>query len=221
MNRIIDRLDKYMAEKGLNDNQVTVNCGLSVGLIGQARKGKSDIGKKAADKILNFYQDINRVWFLTGEGDMFKDGSVSQPKSSNDGTSETATTVLLLPVYAIGGSLNDFVASVSEYDCERVVSPIGGVDFAIQVSGDSMSPEYPNGSRIFIKKINEKAFIEWGKTYVLDTCNGTVVKRIVPSDRDGYIRCVSINPDPVYAPFEVSLSDVFGMYKVLLCMSVK
>lgn len=220
MDRIIDRLDKYMAEKGLNDNQVTVNCGLSVGLIGQARKGKSDIGKKAAEKILNFYQDVNRVWFLTGEGDMLNVEKVSQP-SYNLGTAEVATTVLLLPMYAHGGSLNDFVTSTKENDCEKVISPIGGVDFAIQVSGDSMSPEYPNGSRIFIKKINEKAFIEWGKTYVLDTCNGTVVKRIVPSDRDGYIKCVSINPDPVYAPFEVSLSDVFGMYKVLLCMSVK
>ena len=221
MDRIIDRLDKYMIEKGLNDNQVTVSCGLSVGLIGQARKGKSDIGKKAAEKILSFYQDINRVWFLTGDGEMLK-GTSSFPQNGNNIVmTETATTVLLLPMYAHGGSLNDFVTSARESDCEKVISPIGGVDFAIQVSGDSMSPEYPNGSRIFIKKINEKAFIEWGKTYVLDTCNGTVVKRIVPSDRDGYIKCVSINPDPVYAPFEVSLSDVFGMYKVLLCMSVK
>ena len=164
---------------------------------------------------------FNDEWLLSGEGEMLKDGSMPRPKSSNDGTPEAATTVLLLPVYAQGGSLNDFVASVNEYDCERVVSPICGVDFAMQVSGDSMAPEYPNGSRVFIKKINERAFIEWGKTYVLDTCNGTVIKRIVPSDKDGYVRCISINPDPVYAPFEVSLSDVFGMYKVLLCMSVK
>ena len=31
----------------------------------------------------------------------------------------------------------------------------------------------------------------------------------------------TINPDPVYAPFEVALADVFGMYKVMLCMSIK
>ena len=186
------------------------------------QKGRTKtISSSMADKIASCYPEVNKIWLLTGEGEMLKDGSMSRPKSNNDGASETATTVLLLPVYAQGGSLNDFVASVNEYDCERVVSPIGGVDFAMQVSGDSMAPEYPNGSRIFIKKINEKAFIEWGKTYVLDTCNGTVVKRIVPSEKEGFVRCVSINPDPVYAPFEVSLSDVFGMYKVLLCMSVK
>lgn len=61
-----------MTVNGLNDNQVTVNCGLSVGLLGKARRGDSDLGKKAIDKILNTYQEINRVWLLTGEGEMLK-----------------------------------------------------------------------------------------------------------------------------------------------------
>lgn len=73
MGRIIDRLDQYMVYKGINDNQVTVNAALSVGLISNARKGEHDLGKKAADKILNFYQDLNRVWLLTGEGEMLND----------------------------------------------------------------------------------------------------------------------------------------------------
>lgn len=34
-----------------------------------------------------------------------------------------------------------------------------------------MAPEYPSGSRILIKRIDEKAFIEWGRVYVLDTMN--------------------------------------------------
>ena len=77
------------------------------------------------------------------------------------------------------------------------------------------------GSQIFIKKINENAFIDWGKVYVLDTCNGTVIKRIFPAEDNNprKIKCVSINPE--YPPFEVSLDNVFGIYRVLLCMSVK
>lgn len=143
------------------------------------------------------------------------------PKANKENEKEAATMVLLLPVSAQGGSLNDFVVSVKDSDCEKVVSPIRGVDFAMQVSGDSMSPEYPNGSRVFIKRINERAFIEWGKAYVLDTCNGTIIKTLVPSEQKGFVKCVSINQDPIYAPFEVSLQDVYGVYKVLLCMSVK
>lgn len=70
MREIFTRFDKYMTLKGLNDNQVTMQCDLAVGLLSQARKGKSDLGKKSIDKILNRYQDINRVWLLTGEGQM-------------------------------------------------------------------------------------------------------------------------------------------------------
>lgn len=92
---------------------------------------------------------------------------------------------------------------------------------SLQVSGDSMSPEYPNGSQILIKKINKSAFIEWGKVYVLDTCNGTVIKILVPSEKEGFVKCVSINKDPIFAPFEVAWSDVYGVYRVLMCMSMK
>lgn len=212
-----ERLVKFITYKELTNKSFETICGLGNGFV--SKVGDS-IRRDSLDKISIAFPELNIDWVINEKGDMLK-GVSSLSNNSNIGTSETATIVLLLPMYAHGGSLNDFVTSAKENDCEKVISPIGGVDFAIQVSGDSMSPEYPNGSRIFIKKINEKAFIEWGKTYVLDTCNGTVVKRIVPSDRDGYIKCVSINPDPVYAPFEVSLSDVFGMYKVLLCMSVK
>lgn len=70
MERIIDRFDTYMQYRNLNDNKVTVDCGLSVGLIAKARRGKSDLGKKAIEKILSFYQDINRIWLITGEGEM-------------------------------------------------------------------------------------------------------------------------------------------------------
>lgn len=217
--RKIDRFDKYMAFRGLNDNKITVQLSLSVGTLGKSRKEGRDLSDKVIEKILNFYTEINRVWLLTGEGEML---SSDQPRSESlEVKTEMATTVPLIPISAQGGSLNEFVVSIKGSECERIISPIRGADFAIQVSGDSMAPEYPNGSRVFIKKINERAFIEWGKVYVLDTCNGTVIKTLVPSEKPECVKCISINPDPIYAPFEVNLQDVYGLYKVLLCMSVK
>ena len=131
------------------------------------------------------------------------------------------TRVPLLPISAQGGSLNDFVVSVSLQDCEKIISPINGADIAITISGDSMADEYPNGSIVLAKRINERAFIDWGKVYVLDTCNGVVVKTLTPSEKEDCIRCVSINPDPIYAPFEVALNDIYGVYRVMLCMAKK
>ena len=127
--------------------------------------------------------------------------------------------VLVIPTGARAGTLADFTESVSAYDCERMVTPIKGADYAIQVTGDSMSPEYPSGSMILIKRINEKAFIEWGKTYVLDTENGAVIKTIRKTDDPGVIECVSLNP--AYQPFTMETKYINGWYRVLMVLSLK
>lgn len=84
-----------------------------------------------------------------------------------------------------------------------------------------MAPEYPSGSRILIKRIDEKAFIEWGRVYVLDTMNGTIVKEVRKGNSDDEVMCYSLNPDPKFQPFAVKFSNIFGFYKVMLCLSLK
>lgn len=87
MRERFERFDKYMRLKGLNDNQVTQQCSLSQGLLGQARTGKSDLGPASINKILKIYQDLNKVWLLTGEGPMLTSdlsGSVSQHSSGDN-----------------------------------------------------------------------------------------------------------------------------------------
>lgn len=131
----------------------------------------------------------------------------------------TQEMVLVIPTGARAGTLADFATSISAYDCERMVTPIKGADYAIQVTGDSMSPEYPSGSMILIKRINEKAFIEWGKTYVLDTENGAVIKTIRRTDNPDVIECVSLNP--AYQPFTMDTKFINGWYRVLMVLSLK
>lgn len=128
-------------------------------------------------------------------------------------------TILVIPTGARAGTLGDFAESNAAYDCERMVSPIRGADYAMQVTGDSMSPEYPSGSMVIIKKINEKAFIEWGKTYVLDTDNGAVIKTIRKTDDPQMIECVSLNP--AYQPFTMETKYINGWYRVLMVLSLK
>lgn len=222
MRERFERFNKYMKLKGLNDNQVTNECGLSQGLLGQARTGKSDLGAKSIDKILNVYQDLNKVWLLTGEGNMLSSTSNAQPQPSvkNERVADDeAYKVPLVPVSALAGSLNDFSLSVKRDDCETVISPIKDIDMAIKISGDSMEPEYPSDSQVFVKKINERAFLEWGRVYVLNTCNGIVIKRLMPTNDPNTVLCESINPK--YPPFEVNLENVNGVYRVMMCMSFK
>lgn len=128
-------------------------------------------------------------------------------------------TVPVLPTDARAGTLADFAESVEAYNCERMVSPIRGADFAMQVTGDSMSPEYPSGAMILCKKIDERAFIEWGKVFVLDTVNGAVIKTVRKTENDNEIECVSSNP--AYQPFRIGTEYINGWYRVLMVLSLK
>ena len=73
MIRAIDRFDAYMTSSGLNDNKVTVQLNLAVGLIGKSRKPGRDLSRSVIEKILTYYTDLNGVWLLTGEGNMLVD----------------------------------------------------------------------------------------------------------------------------------------------------
>lgn len=61
-----------MDYRDLNDNQVTVSCNLSVGLLGKSRREGSELGRKSIEKILKFYVELNEEWLLHGIGNMIK-----------------------------------------------------------------------------------------------------------------------------------------------------
>ena len=208
-----DRLTKFRQYKKLGQGKFEKLSGLSNGYLTQLRKAP---GSEKLQRILSAFPDLNRAWLLTGEGEMLTGVQTEQTIQSS---TDDIHLIPLLPVSAQGGSFNDFIVSIKESSCEKIISPIKGADYAMSVSGESMAPEYPSGSQILIKRINEKAFIDWGRVYVLDTCNGTVIKRLFPSDTADKVLCRSINPE--FPPFEVLLSDVYAVYRVLMCMSLK
>lgn len=121
--------------------------------------------------------------------------------------------VPLLPIEAMAGSLQGFSDGVELRNCRKIKCPVRGADWAIQISGDSMEPEYKNGTYLYIKKMTG-AFIPWGHTMVVDTLDGVVVKNIFPfGDSDEYIEARSFNPK--YPPFKIETSCILGIYRVL------
>src|SRR5690606_19624980 len=64
-----DRLDKYMKFKELNDNKMTLETGISNGLIGKARK-RGSLSQENISKILHVYKDLNANWLLADRGEM-------------------------------------------------------------------------------------------------------------------------------------------------------
>lgn len=219
MNTVKDRTLEFIKFKGLTMKAFEQRCDLSTGYVTSMRKG---YGSEKLNNVLTAFPELNREWLLYGEGDMLSSTSSAQPQPSVKNervVDDEAYKVPLVPISALGGSLNDFNTAVCRDDCETVISPIKDIDMAIKISGDSMEPEYPSDSQVFVKKINERAFLEWGRVYVLNTCNGIVIKRLMPTNDPNTVLCESINPK--YPPFEVNLENVNGVYRVMMCMSFK
>lgn len=219
-----NKVIELIAEKeNMTISQLAQTLGKPANSLYDIQKGKiKGISEKLADLLLLKFPYYNKTWLMTGEGDMLKASSSvdSQPSVKNERvTDDEAYKVPLVPISALGGSLNDFNLAVKRDDCETVISPIKDIDMAIKISGDSMEPEYPSDSQVFIKKVNERAFLEWGRVYVLNTCNGIVIKRLMPTNDPNTVLCESINPK--YPPFEVNLENVNGVYRVMMCMSFK
>lgn len=163
------------------------------------------------------FPELNKSWLLTGEGEMLNQ---KQETAHKDLLSDYE--IYLLPMTTYAESLDGVLADCALLqNCEKIISPIKGVDFAITVYGESMALEYPSGSILLIKRIDPSVFIDWGKVFVLDTSNGVIVKEVHTCEKEGYVTCHSINPDPKYADLNVALKDVYGMYRVLMCLSVK
>jgi len=218
------RLNDVIRRLGLTQKQLAYELGTSQPAISAIAKGTRPLTEGFACRVESLY-GVSSTWLLTGEGEMLKhqDNGAEMPVGEyrEDEVPDRYMT-RLVPMSAMGGSLVGFEESgVRREDCEKVVSPIAGADWAVPVCGDSMEPEYPNGSRVFVKQINPGDFIQWGNVFVLDTTNGLVIKMVMQSDKKDCIKCVSLNPSGRYQPFDVPMRTVRAMYRVLLCVSIK
>lgn len=222
-NPIQNRLSEYLKCKSLTNKDFEDICGLSNG----AAAKLSEKSRKTTFNRLVERTDLNVDWLLTGEGEMLKPFSlksheIDEGMNPMDENFSNSYLVPLVPMSAMGGELVDFEANgVRPEDCEKVISPIAGASFAIPIYGDSMEPEYPNGSRVFVKQINPHDFIAWGNAFVLDTTNGIILKVVVESENPDAVRCVSLNPSGRYQPFDVPKRTIRGMYRVLACVTAK
>ena len=70
-----------------------------------------------------------------------------------------------------------------------------------------MVPKYNGGDIVACKKVKDIFFLQWNRAYVILTrSQGIMIKRVQPSEKEGYIKCVSDNER--YAPFDVPTNDI-------------
>ncbi len=211
---LIDRFISLMAHFDMTPNAFAKKSTLDPSHWNKMLAGEANITAKTLEKISCAFPSINMNWVKTGQGAMIKDMELPPKGGKALSQLESPNTIPLLPIEAVAGGLAGISDGVMLRDCRQIIPPVSGADWAIQISGDSMEPELSSGTILYIKRINNKAFIPWGNTMVVDTENGVVVKKLYPVDNQSeYIEARSVNPN--YPPYLIETSSIYGIYRIL------
>lgn len=213
------RLDKYMNFKGLNDNKITVEAGISNGLIGKARK-RGSLSQDNISKILHTYNDLNANWLFTGKGDMLKSNTnqVSEPRAVYKATpiieiNPTAkANCLVADVKASAGfgSLMESRTKLEELPAISLLNAPFGLNVAFQVEGDSMHNTIRHLDYVAGNHITDIKDIKDGYVYIIiEKGNGATCKRVYKEK--GVFRIVSDNP--MYPEYILGEKDIVAIFK--------
>ncbi len=121
-----------------------------------------------------------------------------------------------IPYSAQAGSLSGFSDDAISGNClfYPQIEFLGSYDFTIDIQGDSMLPAYEDGDTIACKRIQQIGDLRDNQIYVLDTAQGILIKKVEKSaSTPEHISCISLNTS--YEPFEVALSEVYGISEVI------
>ena len=152
-------------------------------------------------KIVNVFPEINEIYLMTGQGQMLAEKEERYREAKGQ-------VIPLLSISAMAGYNEDnwsvMIASSPLYS----VPEVPNADFLIRVGGDSMQPKLYEGDMIACRFIKELLFFQWGKTYVLDTSQGVMVKNIYEDKNNpDNVLLVSENAEK-YPPFAIPRSDI-------------
>lgn len=218
------RIIQFIKKIGLTVREFERNCGLSNGYLKQLRHTPSHDKMR---QIIEAYPQLNRVWLLTGEGEMLNKEDTVRVPVYDIGISDNG--VPFFEDAKFGCSPSGFVGAMERDKASSLIALPGlrsdGDTFVVPARGDSMvntanpARSIPDGALVAIRK-TRLSTPRWGEVYALATADGCIIKRLYPAEREGYVRCVSYNNEE-FPPFEISTNEIYDIGQVVAVASVQ
>ncbi len=236
MCEILPQIKQIALNEGITIGALERIIGASKGVLSRAIANGTDIQSKWLKAIVENYPRYSAQWLLTGEGEMLQQTSqptaitskakklISTNRTSEDaiGTftetvKKTPGAIPLVSEKAVGGFFNEHF-SIKERDvlAYYLIPKFRhlGVDFMIEVIGDSMIPKFYPGDIIACSIISQSQFIQWNKPHLIATREqGLIVKRLRKSDVKNCLLAISDNHD--YDPFDIPIDEIVGMARIV------
>ena len=206
------RLDKFMSYNGLNDNRITIECGISNGLIGKARQ-RGSLSQENISRILLRYENLDANWLLTGNGAMINENFLFNRYKK---------CLTIIPIENMINFKKSIVVD-DEDDQENnrfLSSSLGVADFLIEITDKTNTQKYAAGDFLACKKVDlQDVLFQWNSVCVLDTSFGIWIKKIMKGKDDNHYLILSENQN--YDPFEIRTSEINAVALVLGVVKVE
>lgn len=211
-NTVNDRIRAIINEMNISDRAFAEKINIPQTTISNLFNRGSEPGYKILSNIINYIEFISPEWLLTGKGEMLK-SEYSQANSPISVANEESIP-LVSDLQATCGVPDGFSIAIKKDDCTPLLIPGIKGDFAIRAKGRSMinrqNPEQSiNENNIIIcNRWNSRSHVRWGEVYALATNDGIVVKQLQPSEKEGFVRCVSFNSEDGFQPYDLPVTEI-------------
>ena len=198
---IKDRINIFIERQGIRRSSFEKSCGFSNGY---TRNLKENPSASKLEAILKSYPELNRVWLLSGEGEMLQSSTLASVPTHHYAKGDWGEANVMIPLVhidSVGGVHSSNALDSSEQYIERLV-PFPDArrgDIAIMQSGNSMAPTIPSGAILQIRKVEGwREYFGYGNDFVLWLANERrITKQVLKYEPDpkNYVTCHSYNPD--------------------------
>ena len=221
----ISMLRDFFEQQGITQEEIARRLGVHKSYVNQLMTGNKQFGKGVAKKWSDQF-GISYSWLLTGEGQMLNYQDDDRPKTAEHG-SPCFDVSAIQGGTAHGTGMEQLMAKDALGMMSVPGMPVGDNIPYIQVRGSSMvnrrdpAHSIPEGAWIGIQP-SQSSVIRWGEVYAVMTTDGPVVKKLMPSEREGYITCVSFNEEDGYLPYELPTNEIIQpLYKVVAVITAQ
>lgn len=234
---------QYIENKGISKYKFYQDTGITRGVLDK----ESGISEENIAKFIAYAPEVSLNWLLKNEGEIIETKNEKKVINLNDNQNDNlfdakrkieeklSIVSELQPEYGKIPLYDGVVIAgqKSVADLSPQTMPVGYINAgdwfkdatgAMQVYDDSMT-EYPTGSYVCFRQIQDRQLIIYGQDYVIETKEYRVIKKIQRSDKEGYILLASTNQDlwengplagrMIHEPFEVFMDSIINICRVL------
>lgn len=192
------RVEAVIRWANMSTNYFARHIGLARGEnLYQIKRGNNGISLDVADRIVAKFPQVDKLWLLTGEGQMFADVRVRGVQ---------------IPYYKVDVELGITHIGQLEPEHNLLLPMMDECDFAMTYAGRAMGELVPPGTVVLLKSVDRDAIIPGGE-YVIVSRKIVTLRIVRVAEGEEKLRLVARDREN-YDDIVLNVSDIVAVYKV-------